>query len=107
MSKFRKWLILKLGGYVSPRTIEIKYINEYNNPPIQLATYTYINSYEEEYLGEETKNYVKERLAEQLVKRIMEEDLINITEDKCPPNMLQHLYRAKITLLKEPENGNF
>ena len=98
IDKFRKWLIVKLGGYVYPYS-EVKYHKENLTPIAVCASY---EQYRDDTISEE---YLKEYLARKIADEIKKQNLYEIENCKrYEYNSIIHKMKIIVVDPKECEN---
>lgn len=103
--KFKHWLIKKLGGHVSPKVVEYRYVE---NTPITLVAERHVklrfyHTAREE--SEHIERQIKEDLASEISRELLKHDLLVIEKGEDPINLVTR-YRAKIMVYPMKGAGN-
>lgn len=103
MSKFKVWLIHKLGGHVHQKIILNKVVR-YDHDAIQrLQTCIKLSVREEEELGDNLHSYIEEKLAMAIARAINETHAYDIHKQQVYDEFdTANIYTATISCVKEP-----
>ncbi len=100
----KHWLIRKLGGYTDPPFIHSpNTIIQYQQPVVQLHAERPV--YHISPIGPNEHKYFSEMLALDLARKIVEDELMDITVDSESP--LSKRYRATITIVPPVRHDKF
>ena len=103
MNKFKKWVILKLGGYL-PQEINKPKIIYYNLRTTKLKAAIEVSQRDEELLDGKIEEYVKVELAKSLASSMLEQGLIKIYKEPASPleYPTKDIYTASVLFAEEP-----
>ena len=103
MNKFKKWAIIKLGGYLQCTIHEQKIIH-YNLRTAKIKAAVNVSQRDEELLDGKIEEYVKVELAKSLASSMLEQGLIKIYKESASPleYPTKNIYTASVLFAEEP-----